>query len=345
MSRLDNLTPFGHGSACVLGLDDCLYLVHCLAARFNMPTPGSAYDDRLKLSEQRTPPMADEHWGDPATTSLKVPGQAIVERPAAEVYVLGSAWTPHARPVTSMRVEARVGSCTGTVQVVGERVWSRGMAGLRASPPMPFTCVPLRYEHSFGGTITDAAGDVVAQELRNPIGVGLAISAADAIGRPLPMLETPDEPLTAWDGRVTPAGFGAIPGNWQPRRGLAGTYDAAWVADRAPLWPRDTAPGFFSAAAPGLTTPAPFRGGERVLLHGFAPEGSFEFSLPSYRVLAKHVYTDGVERRELACDGVLIEPDERALTMFWRCPAPLETGLRRLLATTIRLLEPWEVVA
>jgi hypothetical protein len=200
----------------------------------------------------------------------------------------------------------------------------------------------LRYEQSFGGTLTSATGEVLAQEPRNPVGVGLAATAADALGQPLPNLEDPDDQLTSWNQRITPAGFGPIPGSWQPRLALAGTYDSAWIPTRAPLWPKDTDPRFFCAAAPGLSTPAPFRGGEPVRLDGFAPEGPFEFSLPSLRVVAKHVYTDGPSRQALACDGVLIEPDELAITLLWRAAAPLEQGLRRLVRTTIRLLEPWE---
>lgn len=344
MSALENLTPFAHGSACGYGLDDRAYILHCLAARFDLPPPGSIHHGPLSQGEQRPPPMTDVHWGDPTTTSLRWPGQGVVARPGAEVYVIGSAYTPGGRPATAMRVQVRVGPCAKTVQVTGTRVWRRGALGLRPGPPEPFTQLPLRYERSFGGTLVDTRGEIVAQEARNPVGVGLAVVESDAIDAPLPELEDPDEPLASWDQRVAPAGFGPIPGGWRPRLGFAGTYDAAWVATRAPLWPKDCDPRFFCAAAPGLSSPVPFRGGEPVRLDGFAPEGAFEFALPTVRVLAKHTYTDLVSRHHLACDSVLIETDERAITLYWRAAAPLEQGLRRLLRTTLRLLEPWEEI-
>ncbi|MCY0989732.1 DUF2169 domain-containing protein [Nannocystis sp. ILAH1] len=342
MSELENLTPFAHGSACGYGLDDRVYMIHCLAARFHLPPPGSIHHGPLLLGEQRAPSMADEHWGDPAVTSLKFPGQGVVARPGAEVYVVGSAYAPRGREATTLRADVRVGSCAKAVQITGARTWQRGLKGLRPSAPEPFTSMPLRYERSFGGTRTNAKGEVIAQEPRNPIGVALAVADADAVGQPLPNLEDPGDLLTSWDQRVVPAGFGPIPGSWQPRLGFAGTYDSEWIARRAPLWPKDCDPRFFGAAAPGLSAPAPFRGGEPVLLDGFAPEGPFEFSLPSFRVIAKHTYTDHQSRHALACDGVLTDTDERAITLFWRTAAPLEQGLRRLLRTTIRLLEPWE---
>jgi hypothetical protein len=342
MSLIENLTPFAHASVCAYGLDDRAYIIHCLAARFHLPPPGAAHDGPLTLTEQRAPPMVDEHWGDPSVTSLKAPGQGVVARPGAEVYVVGSVHTPGGREATTMEAHVRVGTCSGTVRVTGARVWRRGATGLRPSPPEPFTSMSLRFERSFGGTLIDASGKVVAQEPRNPVGVGLAIAAADALGAPLPNLETHDDPITSWDQRVAPAGLGPIPGSWQPRLSFAGTYDSSWVASRAPLWPKDSDMRFFCAAAPGLSASSPFRGGEPVRLVGFAPEGTFEFSLPSVRVLAKHTYTDSETRRSLACDGVLIDTDERAITLFWRAAAPLEQGIRRLLATVIRLVEPWE---
>lgn len=342
MSALENLTPFAHGSACGYGLDDRAYMIHCLAARFHLPPPGRVHPGPLSLAEQHAPPMADAHWGDPATTSLKFSGQAVALRPDAEVHVVGSAYTAREREATTMRAQVRVGPCAKIIQITGARVWQRGAAGLRPSPPEPFTSMPLCYERSFGGTLLNASGEVIAHEPKNPVGVGLAVTAADAVGKPLPNLENPDELLTSWDRRVTPAGLGPIPGSWQPRLGFAGTYDSAWVATRAPLWPKDCDLRCFCAAAPGLSAPAPFRGGEPVLLDGFAPEGSFEFSLPSFRVIARHTYTDHQSRHALACDGVLIETDARTITLLWRAAAPLEQGLRRLLGTTIRLLEPWE---
>ncbi len=342
MSLIENLTPFAHASTCAYGLDDRAYIVHCLAARFHLPPPGAPFGGPLTLAEQRAPPMVDEHWGDPSVTSLRAPGQGIVARPGAEVYVVGSVFTWRLRETTMMDAHVRVGTCSRAIRVTGGRVWRRGAMGLRPSPPEPFTSMPLRFERSFGGTLTNASGKVVAQEPRNPVGVGLAVTAADAIGAPLPNLEDQEDPITSWDRRVAPASLGPIPGSWQPRLGFAGTYDAAWVASRAPLWPRDSDMRFFRAAVPGLCAPSPFRGDEPVRIVGFAPEGTFEFSLPSFRVLAKHTYTDSETRRLLSCAGVLIDTDERTITLFWRAAAPLEQGIRRLLATVIRVVEPWE---
>ena len=173
MSVLENLTPFAHASACAYGLDDRAYIIQCLAARFHLPPPGAAYCGPLKLAEPRAPPMADEHWGDSAVTSLRSPGQGVVARPGADVYVVGSAHSPREREATTMDAHVRVGACSRTIRITGARVWRRGTTGLRPSPPEPFTSISLRFERSFGGTRMNASGEVVAQDPRNPVASAL----------------------------------------------------------------------------------------------------------------------------------------------------------------------------
>jgi hypothetical protein len=58
------------------------------------------------------------------------------------------------------------------------------------------------------------------------------------------------------------AGFGFISPHWQPRAGLAGTYDASWQASRAPLLPVDFDRRHLNAVSPGLVAPGYLRGGE-----------------------------------------------------------------------------------
>jgi hypothetical protein len=204
--------------------------------------------------------------------------------------------------------------------------------------------MPLRYEHAFGGTARGDDGSILAQEPRNPVGRGIYARRQDAVDQPLPNLEAPGDRITSWNGRVAPACYGPIPGSWQPRLGLAGTFDDRWVEERAPLWPHDTDPAFFCAAAPGLSLAGPLRGGEPVILEGFSPDGPFGFCLPEYRILAKSIFANRTERGMMRLDGVSLEPDDRALTLFWRHSVPLGHGTRAHLRSVVRVLEPWEEV-
>jgi hypothetical protein len=333
---IDNLTPFGAAAAFAYDLDDEQVVTICVASSFDLPPAGSAHDRPLTpAAVQPPPPMADEHTGSPATTSLRVPGQGAPHRLATEIYLHGSAWAPQGRRVTEMRTRVTVGPCRKEVHLVGDRYWIPMSGGLGATAPEPFVTMPLSYERAFGGTAWAEDGRMVAQEARNPIGRGVHASVADATHRPLPNLESPGERVTTWSARASPAGYGPIPGSWQPRLRLAGTFDEAWAANRAPLWPEDTDPRFFSAGAPGLLADGPLDGSAQVALEGFSPDGPIVFRLPELRLVAKSYYGHGAERGTLELDAVLLDTDASTVTLFWRRVVPLGRGAGAHLHTVV----------
>ncbi|WP_163864303.1 DUF2169 family type VI secretion system accessory protein [Myxococcus eversor] len=337
-----NLTPFALTTCFQYDIDDTQKLVVCVAGRFLLPPPGDSRPEPLAIhEEQRPPPMADVHWGNPAHTSVRYAGQGVVRRQGAEIYLQGSAWAVRG-PAVAVPTRIRVGSCEKSVEVIGDRFWRRGFLGLTPSSPAPFEQMPLRYERAFGGSIHGDDGALVAHEARNPTGRGFYTRERMSLDKPLHNLRKPGEQTPAWDTPSQPWGYGPIPPAWQPRLGFAGTYDSRWMAERLPLWPRDLDLRFFLAAAPGMSLPAPLQGDEPVALEGFSPDGVFRFNLPSYRILSKSEYTDRVVRGALALDGVLFEPEEGVVTLYWRRVVPLGHGRKAHLHTSVRLLEPWE---
>jgi hypothetical protein len=344
VKEIDNLTPFGYDSAFAYDLDDSAVAVLCVAGRFRMPAPGKFQEKPLEiLEEQVSPAMADEYWSDPATSSLRSAGQGVPQRPRTEIYVRGSAWAYRGRPTTRMQTSVQVGTCSKYVDIVGDRYWVRSLVGVVASSPEPFVRIPLLYERSFGGTAWDKDGCVVAQNEHNPVGRGVYHKQHDAADQPLPNLEAPGEIIDSWDARGTPTGYGPIPSSWQPRRSMAGTYDSEWLENRMPLWPRDSKPEHFCAAASGLSMAEPLHGGEIVSIEGMSPDGVFAFRVPEYRVVAKSVYADNREvRGMMRLDGLLLEPDEKSVTLFWRRSVPLGHGSRIHVHSIVRLLESWE---
>lgn len=340
---IDNLTPFGADTAFGYDLDDTQMVVLCVAGRFRMPPAGKIHDGPLQVLDEQLPPaMADQHWADPAASSLRYAGQGVVLRPGADIYLQGSAWAPKSRKVTKLQTRVHVGPCSKEVHVVGDRRWVRGILGLKASSPQSFVSMPLLYERSFGGTARADDGRILAQEPQNPVGCGVYAKRKNAIHQPLPNLEEPGKPVKSWKRRRTPCGYGPIPSSWQPRLSFAGTYDQQWVEERIPLWPHDINPRFFCAAAPGLIAPAMLQGGEVVELEGFSPEGAFRFKLPEYRILAKSIYHGRIIRKIMELEGVLLEPDEQAVTLFWRRSVPLGRGHKTHLRSIVRVLESWE---
>lgn len=343
MTDPDNLTPFGFGAAFQFDLDAAEKVVLCVAGRFELPPAGKAREGELSLDEeQRAPSMADEHWADPASSSLRYPSQGVVRRTGTEIYLQGSAWAAGGRKSIAVPTRVTVGACSKQVDIVGNRFWRRGVLGLSSTAPEPFEQLPLRYEQAFGGTLRDGKGTILAQEARNPIGRGFFVREQDAIDQPLPNVQRPGERAASWNVPTTPEGYGPIPGSWQPRLGFAGTYDQKWIDERVPLWPLNLDPRFFAAAALGMTVPQALRGGEPVTLEGFSPDGAFHFKMPSHRIVAKAYYDHQTLRARMLLDGVLFEPDENSVTLYWRSAFPLGHGPRAHRRSIVRLLESWE---
>jgi hypothetical protein len=111
-----------------------------------------------------------------------------------------------------------------------------------------------------------------------------------------------------------------------PRRALAGTYDARWEQSKKPLLPDDYDPAFALSAPTDQRTEKPLVGGERVELLNMTPDGVLRFELPR---LSLGFTTRIRARREphgARLVTVLIEPEERRLSLVWqsalRVPAP-----------------------
>lgn len=343
MPNLENLTRFQAVDLPSVNKEGEELLVICVAGRFDLPPAGRPSNEPPQPSEEQHPPvMEDVYWGEPGASSLRYEGQTAYTRPGTDIYVLGQAWAPRGKPVPEMLAAVKVGHCQKGVRVFGTRVWYRGALGLKASAPRPFESMPLRYERAFGGVAETTGKELPAYEPRNPVGMGLYGSPKEAIEQPLPNLEDPFHLLSSPTDRPAPAGFGPVARSWQPRLGLAGTFDEAWTEQRAPLWPHDFDLRFFNAAPPGLIASPGLQGGEPVVLAGLAPDGQFTFPLPRYRLMVKSIFRNRVDRRTLLLDAVQFEPDELSLTLIWRAAIPAHRELAQHEYSLIRELEHWE---
>lgn len=159
--------------------------------------------------------LADEHWGDPATTSLRRESDLVPYKPRCDVCVVGDAYSEAPQREFEARLRVEQGSqklIDKAVTLTGPRYFERGgafsSAVLRAldeakvyslSTTEATTRVPLRYELAYGGHCrVDAAPAGLAQGggsqsvaplinevcLRNPVGAGwIATGYLDALAR------------------------------------------------------------------------------------------------------------------------------------------------------------------
>ena len=257
---------------------------------------------------------ADVHEGGNTALSLIAPNDLVPFKARADVLLVGHAYAPHGRPVSTLTARLAIGGVDKSIVVHGNRIVSARGVG----PALPFAKMPLSYERASGGPGTS-----------NPIGVPR--------GERLPNLE----PL-GWSpglrGEVAPpVGFGPIAPSWPERA----AKQRAWRIDE-PL-PDDFDAGFFNAA-PADQQAAFLRGDETLVLDHLHPDhATLATRLPGLvpRVFADR-YRAGPTPVEMLADTVWIDTDRRKLCVVWRGEATLgsrdEPG--RLLVAMTNAREP-----
>ncbi|WP_170135507.1 DUF2169 family type VI secretion system accessory protein [Nannocystis exedens] len=303
-------------------------------------------DDRgaLTLAEfQRSLVAADEHYGDPATTSVRHECDFALEKPATDVVVVGKAVAPGGRPVKKLPVRLEVQGRVKELMIHGERRWTSAM-GIRAGDAVPFAELPITFDRAFGGMDDSDGPEQVIVETRNPVGIGFhpRRSARDIEGRPVPNVELLGCPVSSPRDRQEPAGIGCVGRAWQPRIGLAGTYDARWREERAPFLPADFDSRYFQCAPVDQQFPH-FKGGEKICCVHMAARGAVLYTIPSWPVPVEFCFDDGSVVRSGVLDTVTLEPHLELATLVWRASMPLRkkpTALREILVGERRRSSP-----
>jgi hypothetical protein len=294
-------------------------------------------DGSTSLAKESVEPFhCPVYRGDPARSSLLYGEDFVTGRAGTEILLNGSAYAPEGRPAESVDAGIAVGAWHKVVRVFGERIWERGVTGIRASRPQPFSRMPLVYERAFGGV--DPHQDDVAKpslDMRNPVGRGYARHASWLTGTLLPNVEDPKHLIRLPYDMPEPAGFGAIAPHWTARARYAGTYDAAWEEDRCPVLPADFDPRFLQCAPADQQCAAPLAGGEEVRLVNLTPDGFRAFRLPRY-VLGMRTLIGGssVRHRPLLMT-IVFEPDAARVIMVWHSALPCHGRARKLTETAV----------
>lgn len=280
-----------------------------------------------RAEEQLPLHLEGETWGDdPEKSSYKYEPEVAFVKPQTDVVLIGHAYAP--RPgTTRVDVGFSVGSLRKTVVVFGDRVWFRAAGSVTMSRAVAFERMPLVYERAFGGwdrTHPDPRHQTC--EMRNPVGRGLAGSIEQGI--PVPNLEDPMYLLASFGERPPPCSFGFVSPHWQPRASLAGTYDGTWLRTRAPRLPKDFDRRHLNAGSPGLIAPHYLQGNEPVTVMGASPEGTLNFALPGLPPPRVRVSRRRGPDAQLqtSLDTVIVEPDERRVSLLWRTHLPLDNG-------------------
>jgi hypothetical protein len=275
----------------------------------------------LSLADVQVPPvLADEYYGDPATSSLRAPSDLHIGKPGTDVLLIGSARATDGRSVESLHVSMTVAGRHKRILVTGDRVWRDG----RPSASEPFESVPLVWERAFGGTHRD--GTHVLADERNPVGCGLAAgrSAGAMEGQPLPNLEDPANPIQALGENPPPVCLAPIAPSWLARRRFAGTYDERWQRGRAPYLPDDFDRRFLQCAVPEFAFARYLEAGEQVEVSGVMPDGPCAFTVPDGRLSVDVMIAGSAHHPRVNLETLVVEPDDNRVSFTWRASVPCD---------------------
>ena len=274
----------------------------------------------------------EEFRGEPGESSILNEAELGPAKPSTDVFLLGSAIAP-GKGTRSMDVSFRVGPVGRTARVFGERRWNTvlGVEGIEG--PEPFESVPLTYENAFGGKDASAEDPKYhGEEARNPVGRGFRSEKSRAVFERalLPSVEDPRKLISMPGQGMEPAGFGPVGRHWMPRRRYAGTYDAKWMDERAPLLPEDFDDRFHNGAPNGLVVPGRLEGGEPVEVAGCTPEGRLAFRLPRVEPWAKVLVGRWGKTLPLELDTVTVDTGAMELRLVWKGEVPVHREVSRI---------------
>ncbi|MEP7121749.1 MAG: DUF2169 domain-containing protein [Byssovorax sp.] len=277
-------------------------LAASVAARITYDIRGGA----LIESEEQAWPVSDAPW---QSEYGILDGDQLFYRGGVDVFLFGHA-RPAKRDATTMRIITRVGAFTREMAVHGVRVWHKRVAGLAATAPRPIGAIPLTMSHAYGGKdLWD--GLEIAYPL-NAEGMGFYLNEASAVDRPLPNLEEPDQLITRWDDRPSPAGVMAYPPGAPIR--LAAMHRPG---EGKPLITFDAR--MFNAAHPRMIAPAA-PPGTLVEVEGVSPDGPITFALPPLPLRARIRFDAEEAVQPLLVDQIGIEPDKQRVFLSYRFP-------------------------
>jgi uncharacterized protein YjbI with pentapeptide repeats len=242
----------------------------------------------------------------------KEPFDMGLKRKRGSFAMAGCAYAPAGRAVPGLTVSVQAGTLRKQLLVHGNRRWTHGPLGWRASEPEPFFTQPIGLSHAYGARGWPD----------NPYGIGRLTDTANAEGCALPNVEQPGAPMLAPADVVPVATFGPLPQCSTACTRWLGALDQAWQNTRFPWLPDDTDPRWYDRVPQDQCIASYWRGDEAwsvTHMHPDLPELSGV--LPGLRPrLLVHTLDSPEQRRELPLDldTLWFFPNQSRVVLLYR---------------------------
>ncbi len=322
MLDLDNRTGWSAGIYPGWGCTGGHQLTIVFKAGFSFDGQGrlQPLDQPLPLEE------TDRYRGKPGQSSLAAACETVPYKQGGEILLHATAQAPgQGRAVAEVSAGLRCGDDSfweKTLRIFGPRIWNSGLLGASPGKPAHLEPVPIIYENAYGGADPNHPEKLYAP---NPVGKGFSAKGW-RIGRlALPQIEVAPHFITSPAQRVPPAGFGPLACLWEPRlKNFAEVEEKALLSGGSPFGANPPA-DLWNAAPLDQRFPAPFAGGESLLLKGLVADGGEQgimLHLPIVQPALRLVFGQRVRPLNPVCDTLLVDCHRRQLALVWRAAVP-----------------------
>ncbi len=285
-----------------------------------------------KPLEPMDPPVqfrGDEWPGEDFQGPLRHGTDLVAWKPKCDVLLRASCFPPGGQPASEVLAGFRVGAWSKTVRVLGERTWKVGLFERTPGAAIPFTAMPLDWEHAYGGP----------EYPDNPAGKGFRTDF-------LPNVEFPEVRLSAYASKVPPASFLPINRMWKSRMAKMGSADASYIKKRFPLPPGDFDWTYFNEAPADQQLDHYLKGDEELAfanLHAEHPTWSTRLPGMRIRLFIEDRDEEGALRTrevQLNCDTLFANLEEGYLHLLWRGLLPVRSEDRSEITKFYIVQEP-----
>lgn len=299
-------------------------------------------DGRCVISKDQEPfNFSDACYEEVNTSSLQYPSDMAAYKPKTDFVLNAVAFAP--KGVETNRFDCGAAffhngrpMADKTLRIYGKRYWRplwkrrlneqeqaewkqhrQDFSHWKLTEAEQVESLPIRYEYAYGGSIikgADEAGNEIVDACHyNPLGMGLLDTDwSDHIRQqPAAQIEETDHPITEPFSVYKPAGFGAIPAHWLPRRPLGGTYDKNWFDNIRPKWPPDYDTRFNNSAPEDQQLALIHSGNIAIELKNLRPDAArLKLVLDCPKIAFSYATEKGVESYIPNIDTILVDVAE-----------------------------------